>query len=129
MKDNKKADKIIVNIKRRIKKKKDKLLNLLNDNKDVRQLNPKYLHSQNIISIFDAVLTRTLGIPENTLTQDIVVVQTYFFKVLEDIILDGFTLNNERYVYFTASAGQIRTKKNVFIKEKLFKEHQATLMN
>jgi hypothetical protein len=56
------------------------------------------------------------------------IIQVYFFQVAEDIIKNGFIYNNERYVLFSASAGQIRTKKFVVIKEKLLKQYEKTLM-
>ncbi|GAA4880511.1 DNA-directed RNA polymerase YonO [Paenibacillus vulneris] len=69
-----------------------------------------------------------MGLKENQLSLDIVIVETFFFQILEDIIINGFLLNNEKYVCFTASAGQIRTKKTVFIKESLLQRHRDTLM-
>ena len=95
----------------------------------IRQLNRNYLYrkdkrtkkeiinKKNIISVFDSTLTRILKISENTLSDELIIVQTYFFDVIEDIILDGFMLGDESYICLTASAGQIRTKKTVFIKE------------
>ena len=67
--------------------------------------------------MFNSSLTRTLEIPINSLTTDIFIVQTYFFNVLKDIILNGFLYKGEKYIFFTASAGQIRTK-NLFYKRK-----------
>ena len=99
---------------------KDKLYKLFKKNRKngrVRHLRAIELNPRNIISVFDSVLTRTIGLKQNELYEDIMVVQTYFFDVLEDIILDGYIHNGEKYVVFTASAGQIRTKKTVFIKE------------
>ena len=34
----------------------------------------------------------------------------------------------EKYIYFTSSAGQIRTKKTVFIKESVWKKYEKTIM-
>jgi len=48
--------------------------------------------------------------------------------VLRDLIMNGYTYNGERYMCFTASAGQIRTKKTVFIKERVWEQYQKTLM-
>jgi len=62
------------------------------------------------------------------LYDDFMVIRTYYFDVIEDLILNGYVYNGERYVCFTASAGQIRTKKTVFIKERVWKENQKTLM-
>lgn len=62
------------------------------------------------------------------LYDDFMVIRTYYFDVIEDLILNGYIYNGERYVCFTASAGQIRTKKTVFIKERVWKENQKALM-
>ena len=80
--------------------------------------------TKNIISVFESVLTRTIGAETDNLNTDIIVVQTYFSKVLHDLIKYGFMWNNEKYIcFFTASAGQIRTKKTVFIKESVWKKN------
>jgi hypothetical protein len=123
-----KIDKHITNSNKKIKKLKEKLYAQFKIHKGIRNLNPDTLNSRNIISVFDSSLTRIIGIPENTLSKDIMVVQTYFFDVIKDIILDGFMLEGEKYVCLTASAGQIRTKKTVFIKESVLQKHQNTLM-
>lgn len=81
-----------------------------------------------VISVFDSALTRTLGAKTDTLTDAFVVVQVYYFEIIKDLIYNGFEWNGERYIYFTSSAGQIRTKKCVFIKESLYKEHEKTIM-
>ena len=118
----------ISNANKMAKKLKDKLYTEFNKNKSIRKLIPESLNKRNIISVFDSVLTRTMQIPENTLSIDIMIVQTFFFDIIEDIILDGFVYGKDRYVCLTASAGQIRTKKTVFIKESSLKKYQNTLM-
>ena len=123
-----KLDKYITNANRRIRNLKDKLKNELRCNIDIRFLNKDCLSVHKVISMFDSVLTRTLKIPIDKLTTDIFIVQTYFFDVLKDIVLNGFIYGGEKYIYFSSSAGQIRTKKSVFIKESLFKKYQNTLM-
>lgn len=111
-----------------LKKLKDKLYIEFSKNVGIRNLRPEYLNKRNIISVFDSVLARTMGIAENTLSTDIMIVQTFFFDVIEDIILDGFMYGEDKFVCLTASAGQIRTKKTVFIKESILLKHQNTLM-
>ncbi|WP_029518055.1 hypothetical protein [Paenibacillus polymyxa] len=126
-----KVNRYIKYTNRRIKKSKELLYTLFRSNKTIRSLRPTEVDSKklkNIVSVFDSTLTRVLQIKENSLFRDIIIVQTYFFDVLEDIIVNGFLYNNEKYVCFTASAGQIRTKKTVFIKESVFQKHQRTLM-
>ena len=98
------------------------------NNKCIRQLNKKALVDKNIISIFESTLTRTLEIPKDELSEDIFVVQVYYFDMIKDLILNGFEHNGEKYKFLTASAGQIRTKKTVFIKESQWKKHQKSLM-
>lgn len=93
----------------------------------VRNLNKRSMNKYNIISMFDSSLTRIMGVAKNAITEDIIVVQTYFFEILEDIILNGFIYKNEKYICFTASAGQIRTKKTVFIKEQFLKDNMNTI--
>ncbi len=114
-------------VNKRIKKLKDLLYVEFKKNTDIRKLNEAALGKKQIISVFDSVLTRTLGIKQDTFSEDLIVVQTYFFNILEDIILNGFMFKGEKYVCFTASAGQIRTKKTVFIKESVLNKHQNSL--
>ncbi|OBG93889.1 hypothetical protein A9X05_09245 [Mycobacterium sp. E3298] len=114
-------------INSRIKALKQKLYDEFTKNQDIRVLCEESLKSKNIISVFDSVLTRTIGIPQDALSEDIIVVQTYFFSILEDLILKGFYLKGEKYICFTASAGQIRTKKTVFIRESLIEKHYLSL--
>lgn len=113
---------------KRLKKLKEQLYIEFTNHVGMRNLNESYIRDKNIISVFDSVLTRTLGVPINTVSKDIFVVQTYFFDILKEIILNGFIYNNEKYICFTASAGQIRTKKTVFIKESVWDQHQKSLM-
>jgi hypothetical protein len=94
----------------------------------IRVLREEELTKNNVISIFDSVLTRTLGLQEDELTDDIIVIQSYHFQVLEGLIKDGFINHHgEHYVYFSSSAGQIRQKKGVWIKKALWDEYKDTL--
>lgn len=111
-----------------IKQGKDILYIKLNKNKSSRELNNDYINNKNIISVFESVLTRTIGAEINKLNTDILVVQTYFFQILDDIITNGFIWNGEKYKWFTASAGQIRTKKTLFIKESVWEKYKKSLM-
>lgn len=81
-----------------------------------------------IISVFDSAFTRMIGAKQDELTEDFMVVQVYYFDVIKDLIYHGFTYKGEKYVYFTSSAGQIRTKKTVFVKESVWKKYEKTIM-
>ncbi|WP_255573148.1 hypothetical protein [Anoxybacillus sp. ST4] len=114
-------------ISQRIARLKDKLYKSFAENKSIRHLRKDALKENKVIGLFESVLTRTLGIKENELSEDIIVVQVYYFQVLEDIIKNGFVHNGEKYIYFSSSAGQIRTKKAVFIRESLWEKHKNSL--
>ncbi len=119
---------IVTKINKRLKDLKNKLYRLFEENKGVRYLYNNDLKPSNVVSVFESTLTRLLNININTLTENLFIVQIYFFNVMKDLILDGFIYNGEKYIYLTSSAGQIRTKKTVFIKESAFKKCQNSLL-
>lgn len=112
-------------INRVLAKEKDKLSQILDErtqDRTPRQLNSEALNTKNVISLFESSLTRALKLKTNELTDLIMIVNVYFFQVFKNIVLDGFMYNGERYIFLTASAGQIRTKRAVFIKESAYAE-------
>lgn len=121
-----------------IKKTKDDLLQLL-ENKinaniasnglhHIRTLRENQVSEKNIISVFDSSFTRMIDAKQDELCEDFMVVQVYYFDVIKDLIYYGFTYKGEKYIYFTSSAGQIRTKKTVFIKESVWNKYEKTIM-
>lgn len=110
-----------------IKDKKSELKELLIENKDVRSLNAELLKDNDVISLFDSVLTRTMKLQQDELSTDIFVIQTYYFEILKDLIVSGFCFNGEKYIYFSSSAGQIRTKRSMFVRESQYQKYQNTL--
>lgn len=118
-------------INKLIKQEKRKLTCLLDATKNsdtVRELSPKSLKEKNIISLFESSLTRTMDIAVNSLTKDLFIIDVYFFQVFKNLVQNGFLYNGEKYIFLTASAGQIRTKKSVFINEKIYNKIALTLM-
>lgn len=118
-------------VNRVIKKEKNKLTELLNcrlQDNSPRILNSSALVEKNIISLFESSLTRALNIKTNELTKDIIILNVFFFQVFQNLVRDGFLLDNEKYVFLTASAGQIRTKRAVFVKESAYNEISGRLM-
>lgn len=117
---------------------KDKLLkkleNKIEQNKKtngkdhIRKLRFKELNDTNIISVFDSSLSRTIGINQDEFTDALMVVQIYYFDVFKDMCYYGFEYKGEKYRYFTSSAGQIRKKKAVFIKESVWNDIEKTIM-
>ncbi len=120
------------------KESKEKLLTLLankvrqnelTDGRDhIRTLRPDALSDANVISVFDSALSRAVGIGQNELTDSLMIVQVYYFDVFKDLFFYGFVHEGEKYIYFTSSAGQIRSKKAVFMKETVWNRIKKTIM-
>lgn len=133
-----KWNKLVKHKREKAKESKDKLLTLLShkvtqneltDGKDhIRCIREESINDNNVISVFDSSLSRTIGIKQDELTDALMVVQVYYFDVFKDISFYGFTYNGEKYKYFTSSAGQIRKKKAVFIKESVWNKIEKTIM-
>lgn len=131
-------NKLIAHKRKKAHESKDKLLTLLankmaqneaTDGKDhIRCVRESELHDNNVISVFESSLTRTIGIKQDELTDALIVVQVYYFDVFKDISFYGFMYKGEKYKYFTSSAGQIRKKKAVFIKESVWNDIEKTVM-
>lgn len=118
-------------INRVIKKEKEKLSNLLDRHLELhesRLLNPQSLADKNVISLFESSLTRALKLKTNELTEDLFILNVFFFQVFEDLVKYGFYHNGEKYIFLTASAGQIRTKRAVFIRESAYNQIAGRLM-
>lgn len=121
-----------------IKKSKDDLLRLLenkvnenirtNGKHHIRELRENQVSKKNIISVFDSFFTRIIGAKQDELCEDFMIVQVYYFSIIKDLIYYGFTYKGEKYIYFTSSAGQIRTKKTVFVKESVWNKYEKTIM-
>lgn len=108
--------------------KKRNASNALKKKPDIRELNQNHLIKSNIVSIFSSSQTRTLKMITNDLSIAIMIVKIFYFDVFKDIMLNGFMYGSEKYKCLTASAGQIRKKKIVCIKEDLWREYEKTFM-
>lgn len=113
---------------------KKELLSLLKRNVNkTRQLDTTHLKPSNVVGVFESNTTRVLQMPIGQLSMDIVILQVYFFSVLESIIKNGFEYIDKetgeviKYRSYTASAGQIRKKKLVLIREDLYNKYEQTL--
>lgn len=103
--------------------------NELTDGRDhIRTLRESSLNDTNVISVFDSALSRTIGILQDELTDDLIVVQVYYFDIFRDISFYGFMFKGEKYQYFTSSAGQIRQKKAVFIRKSVWERIERSIM-
>ena len=118
---------------------KEQLIELLSNNLD--KVVPRVVRPQRIIdqdgnpklscrvSVFDSMLTRELGMKERQFNDQMFIVKVFYFEVANSLLRHGCVMNGERYVFFSASAGQIRTKKFVAIKESLLNLNWNKLTN
>lgn len=106
---------------------KEQLTTQISKHDKVRMLNSKKVNKYNAIALFDSFLNRILELNE-LMNDDLIVIRIFHYPILEQLLKDGFIYNNEKYVFYTASAGQTRNKKVVFMKESLWLKHEKTLM-
>lgn len=133
-----KLNSYIAHKRKKAKESKKKLLNILankvtqnektNGKDHIRCIRERDITDTNIISMFESTLSRTIGVKQDELTDALMVVQVYYFDVFKDISFYGFVYKGEKYRYFTSSAGQIRKKKAVFIKESVWDKIEKTIM-
>ena len=60
------------------------------EHNQIRELREECINDKNVVSIFESFLTRTFKCKTDELTDNIMIVQVYFFQVAEDIIKNGF---------------------------------------
>lgn len=108
--------------------------------KKIRELDERYLsyidatdntrkvNLSNVIAMFDSSLSRSFKIKIDELTYDIFILEIFYYDIAEDLILNGFNYDGKHYVYFSSSAGQIRTKKAVFVEETKYNQCKLKLM-
>lgn len=113
-----------------IKANKEELVKLLDANvgNNLRELNPQALTDKTVVNLFESSLTRAIGLPSFELTDELIILNVFFFQILKDVMLNGFLWNGEKYRFLTASAGQIRTKRCVCIKESTYKRIEQQIM-
>lgn len=105
-----------------IKQTKEALKQLIDQNIGlVRVVRKEAEKPSNIVQVFESALIRSLRMVPDELNECMVIIRVYYFGVAESIIKNGFYMNGEHYVFFSASAGQIRTKKFVAIQESRLK--------
>ena len=118
-------------INSRIKNLKNDLIDSMKDNSGlIRKIRPSVLFKSDgsvkttkKVSMFDSCMARAFGLKENEFNDSVVIIRIYYFQIAETIIKNGFYINDEKYVFFSASAGQIRTKKLVAVKESVLNAH------
>lgn len=71
------------------------------------------------VTISDSTLTRTLKLNKNKFNPEICIIRVYYTGIMESLIKNGFMYDGHEYEFFTASAGQTKSKKFVAIRKDL----------
>lgn len=129
---------LIVHKRKKAEESKEKLLkilknkvhqNIVTKGKDhIRSIKSESIKDTDVVSLFDSSLTRMIEAKQDELNTDLIIVQIYYFDIFKDLLFNGFMFNGEKYRYYTSSAGQIRKKKAVFIKESTWNKYEKTIM-
>ena len=111
-------------LKDAIVKENDELTRLhKEDNKEVgRILNKLKLTDALKIGLFESTLTRKLNMEKDQFSDKLIVVEIFNYEIFKSLLDYGFYYNDNRYVYWSSSSGQIRDKKAVFILEESWNE-------
>ena len=80
------------------------------------------------IAEFESDMSRAMGLQTNEHTFDKIIVKWKNLDLLEQLVMDGFTMDllidgkivQKRYQYFSSSAGQLRTDKTAFLSEDIW---------
>lgn len=117
---------------------KEKLLSLLNNKMQaniqskgrhhIRTVRENDLKDSDKIATFESTLTRVINAETDKLTDEIFSLQIYYYEIFHDAMTFGVDWKGERYRYLTSSAGMIRKKRGVFIKESTWDKVGLTLL-
>lgn len=132
---------VYVRCRKKLQEYNKQLKNEIKSMNQVRELNTDEkttsLKPWNVVALFESYTTRTLSLETSKLTMDLLIVTVLHYDLLKQLIDKGFTYKEKlengqvkihKYRVFTASAGQIRKKKVMFIREDIYNKYIKTLM-
>ena len=106
---------------------KNKLLKMIKSNMNLVREVTRRFSPKDVIASFDCSLFRIIGAKPDTFTDDLIVVRVYHYDIFECLVRNVFMCNGNKYVFWSASAGQLRVKKCVFIKEETLQKYYNTM--
>lgn len=121
---------------------RQKLDSLIRSNTKQRVLRDGALNERNLISLFESDLTRwiTKNVPAYVVSDKtangkdlirlngILTLKIKHYDILKQIINKGVLVNGKKYVFYTASAGQIRHNKITLVEENIKNQYEPTVM-
>lgn len=115
-----------VGYKGQIKARDSEFKELIKTNKEQRTL--QNVSKYSIIAVFESDLTRMFNIKTNELSEDLITVTITYYPIMKQLLDNGFIYKGEKYIYFSSSSNQIKTKKMVFMKESVWNEFQKSIL-
>jgi len=107
-----------------IKEVKEKLKNKIgkknSDKLFTRVLSEDNLTPSKLINQFESSFTRALDVKTNELTKDVFIVEVFHREIMRQILKNGFLYKGEKFIYAFSSAGQIREKRLVMVRESVY---------
>ena len=104
-------------------------------NTEIRKIDGKYLkYEKNQISVFEgdvirlALADRGLSKADYQLLDEIVYMEIYHNEIMEQIIKKGVMIADKKYVFYSASTGQVRNKTITLLEEDFYKKHKDKLL-
>lgn len=119
-------------IKKQLESLKDDFRNAIELNKDIKRVlrhdrikkrSGDEVSDGKKVTIADSTLTRTFGLNKNRFNPEVCIIRVYYTGIMESLIKNGFTYDNYDYDFFTASAGQTKSKKFVAVRKCLKDKH------
>lgn len=101
--------------RKEIKNYKENINERLVNNKKTRTLSKTYF--SDLVALSSSALTSSLNISDEETSDTIVIVTVDQSFMMRDLINDGFFYNGEEYILYSASAGQLRKKKIMFVEK------------
>ena len=117
----------MVDIRQKVKSYKIQLEVLINDCKGERKV--KQFFKTDYVDLFKCELSDSFEIDNYEITEDIIIINVNHNKIFLDLLLNGFEYNGERYILYSASAGQLRKVKVMFVRDSKYKLSERRLTN
>lgn len=115
-------------------KKNAELLEAIHKNKQVREVNDRYLKEDYEIAIFENDVTR-LALQDRCITNadyqlldEIVYMEIFHNEIMWQILNNGIYIGGKGYMLFSATTGQVRNSTITLMRKDFFENHKGYLM-
>jgi hypothetical protein len=88
-----------------------------------------HFYQSDYVDLFECELQEAFEIENHAFSQKIIIIKADESNIFKDIIFNGFVYGGKKYVLFSASAGQLRKTKVMFVEENAYKRAEGRLTN